>query len=352
MDPFVRNAWYPAAWSREFADGGLLPRRILGQRVVLYRQASGAVAALDDACPHRLAPLSLGRVKGDAVECGYHGMTFDGRGQCVRIPGQPMIPANARVRSYPVVETMGLAWIWMGDPALAARTPVFDLPQYHDAAWSTVEGDALAIDCHYLNLAENLCDPAHVSFVHLSTLGNAASEDIPVHSEIKGDTILTWRWIIDSAPIPLFQRFGNFAGNVDRWHYYHYTPPNIAVIDFGSAATGTGAPEGNRKDCVQIFACHFLTPVDTERCIDYWLFVKNFATDAATTQAMIGQFRTAFDEDKAILEAIHLNEKEPRTARPLRIAIDASPIRMRRAVDKLIEAETASATRSSGVSAA
>ncbi len=55
---------------------------------MLYRTSTGAVAALEDACPHRLTPLSMGRLKGDAIECGYHGMTFDCRGQCVRIPGQ------------------------------------------------------------------------------------------------------------------------------------------------------------------------------------------------------------------------------------------------------------------------
>lgn len=335
---FVLNAWYPAAWSRDISRT-LAQRRVLGRLLVLYRLEGGGVAVLDDACPHRLAPLSMGRLKGDAIECGYHGMTFDCSGACTRIPGQPIIPNNARVRSYPVVENMGLAWIWMGDPALADPAKIPDVPQYHDAAWSSVEGDALAIDCHYLNLADNLCDPAHVSFVHLSTLGNASSEDVPVHSEKQGDKIVTWRWIVDSPAIPLFKKFGNFTDNVDRWHYYHYTPPSTAIIDFGSAPTGTGAPDGNRENSLQIFACHFITPVDTERCIDHWLFVKNFATDAATTQAMIDQFRVAFDEDKIILEAIHKNEKEPRQTRPLRIAIDASPMRMRKAVEQMMEAE-------------
>ncbi len=343
MDGFVKNAWYPAAWSRDISRS-LIQRRICGQLVVLYRTTSGDVAALEDACPHRLAPLSMGRLKGDAIECGYHGLTFDCGGQCIRIPGQPTIPPNARVRSFPIAERMGLAWIWMGDPALADRSKIYDVPQYHDPKWSAVEGDALRIDCHYLNLADNLCDPAHVSFVHLSTLGSAASEDIPVHSEKQGDKFLTWRWIIDAPAIPLFQKFGNFTGNVDRWHYYHYTPPNIAVVDFGSAPTGTGAPEGRLKDEVQIFACHFLTPIDEESCLDHWMFVKNFQTDDATTKAMIDQFRIAFEEDKAILEAIQRNEKEPRSSRPLRIGIDASPMRMRRAVERMIEAENAPAS--------
>jgi phenylpropionate dioxygenase-like ring-hydroxylating dioxygenase large terminal subunit len=350
MDQFVRNAWYPAAFSRDIA-AALTPRRILGEQVVVYRTSAGTVAALEDACPHRLAPLSMGRRKGDAIECGYHGMTFDCTGQCVRIPGQARIPAQARVRCYPVVEKLGLAWIWMGDPALADASTVYDLPQYHDPRWSVVEGDALAFSCHYLNLADNLCDPAHVSFVHLSTLGSASGEDVPVHTEKQGATkLVTWRWVVDSPAIPLFQKFGKFSGNVDRWHYYHYTAPSIAVIDFGSVATGDPAPEGARDAGIRIYACHFITPVDADTCIDHWLFVKNFQTDAATSQAMIEQFRIAFAEDKVILEAIHRNEKQPRAWRPIKLAIDAGAVRMRRMVEEMIEAETTSPT--SGASAA
>jgi phenylpropionate dioxygenase-like ring-hydroxylating dioxygenase large terminal subunit len=270
----------------------------------------------------------------------------------VRIPGQEIIPRNAQVRSYPVVENMGLAWIWMGDPALANPSALYDLPQYHAANWSAVEGDALRIDCHYLSLADNLCDPAHVSFVHLSTLGNTEGENVPVHSEKTGEnTLVTWRWILNSPAIPLFAKFGKFSGNVDRWHYYHYTAPSIAVIDFGSALTGTGAPEGARDNCVQIYACHFITPVDADSCIDHWLFVKNFATDEATTGAMIEQFRIAFNEDKVILEAIQRKEKQPRARRPMRLAIDAAPTRMRQMVENRIKAEAGSA-RASDASAA
>jgi vanillate O-demethylase monooxygenase subunit len=346
MGEYVRSAWYPAAWSRD-VKRELISRRILEEDVVLYRTSAGLPAALEDTCPHRLTPLSMGRLRGDTIECGYHGMTFNCRGECVRIPGQEIIPRNAQVRSYPVVENMGFAWIWMGDPALANPSALYDLPQYHAANWSAVEGDALRIDCHYLSLADNLCDPAHVSFVHLSTLGNTEGEDVPVHSEKTGEnTLVTWRWILNSPAIPLFAKFGKFSGNVDRWHYYHYTAPSIAVIDFGSALTGTGASEGARDDCVQIYACHFITPVDAGSCIDHWLFVKNFATDEATTRAMIEQFRIAFNEDKVILEAIQRKEKQPRARRPMRLAIDAAPTRMRQMVENRIKAEAASARAS------
>ena len=76
MSTFVKNAWYVAAWSKDVGRE-LLPRTILGQQILLYRCEDGTPVALVDRCPHKLAPLSVGRLKGDYVECGYHGMTFD-----------------------------------------------------------------------------------------------------------------------------------------------------------------------------------------------------------------------------------------------------------------------------------
>jgi len=170
----------------------------------------------------------------------------------------------------------------------------------------------------------------------VSPRGNAKGENVPVHSEKTGNnTLVTWRWIIDAPAIPLFQKFGKFTSNVDRWHYYNYTAPSIAVIGFGSAAAGDGAPEGARDNCIRIYACHFITPVDANSCIDHWLFVKNFPTDEATAQEMIKQFRIAFNEDKVILDAIHRKEKQSRGWRPIRLAIDAVPMRMRRMVESM-----------------
>jgi phenylpropionate dioxygenase-like ring-hydroxylating dioxygenase large terminal subunit len=350
MAEYVTNTWYPLTWSRDVGTA-LGKHRILERDVVVYRKADGSVAALEDLCPHRFLPLSMGARKGDDVQCGYHGMTFDGAGRCVRIPGQDGPPPVISVPSFPTTENMGLVWIWMGDPAKADPTTVFDLPQYHSPEWSAVEGDALRIEANYLNLADNLCDPAHVSFVHLSTLGNAASEDIPVQHDTFDETVLTWRWVLDAPPIPLFAKYGNFPGNVDRWHYYHYLAPSIAVIDFGTADVAAGAPNGNRDDCMQIFACHFMTPVDEHTSIDHWLHVKNFPADEATNKRLSDDFRVAFAEDKAVLEAIELNEQAYVGRRKARIAIDVAPTKMRRLLDRMIAGDAERVNRAPRVRA-
>jgi len=337
MANYILNTWYPLTWSRSVSHE-LGKHRILGQDVVVYRTSGGAVTAMEDLCPHRFLPLSMGKLKGDSIECGYHGMTFDCTGTCTRVPGQDIIP-RTRVRTYPTHENMGLVWIWMGDESLADPDLVFDLPQYHDPAWSSVEGDALRIEADYLSLADNLCDPAHVSFVHQTTLGNVASEDVPIEHEVSENKIVTWRWINDAPAIPLFEKYGNFEGNVDRWHYYHYLVPSIAIIDFGSAPTGSGAQDGNREGSMQIYACHFMTPVDEHTSIDHWMHIKSFSADESTNRALSDDFRIAFQEDKDILEAIQLNELKHPNRKKVRIAIDGAPTQMRRMVKKLIDEE-------------
>lgn len=336
---YVRNAWYVAGWSSEFGHA-LTPVTMLEENLVLFRASDGAVVALEDRCPHRLLPLSKGRRIGDAIQCGYHGMTFGRDGACIRVPGQENLPASAYVETYPVTERDGIVWVWMGDPARAQGDLIFHLPEMSDSDWHAHQGDALYIGAHYLNVAENLVDPAHVSFVHPTTLGNAASENVPVHVSTSGETILAWRWIRDSEPVGFFKAFGGFTGNVDRWHYYHLHLPCTAVIDFGSADASLNLSEDERGQGVRIFALHFLTPVNADLTIDRWMHVRNTATgDEAASAQMDSMFRTAFDEDKAILEAIQTAEKRPQRRRPIRIAIDKGPNVYRKRIREAIEAE-------------
>ena len=334
---FVRNAWYVVAWSRDLADRPL-GVRVLDEDIVVYRTAAGSVAALEDQCPHRRLPLSMGRIRGDAIECGYHGMTFGPDGRCVRIPGQSNLPDSAFVRSYPVCEEHGVVWVWTGDPA--AVTPVHDLSAYLGPDRALEYGDALHIRANYLHLAENLCDPAHVAFVHPTTLGNPESEGVPVDVVRHDRTVITSRWIRNSPPIGFFKAFGGFAGMVDRWHYYHFHAPNIAVIDFGSIETSRHATEDDRHEGVRLYAMHFLTPVSGTETVDHWAHSRNIGLDdPGIGERMNTQLRVAFDEDKAILEAIQRREDRGDGRRPVRLAIDRGPNMLRGIISQLAREE-------------
>lgn len=336
---FVKNAWYVAGWSRDFSDT-LAPLTIVDQNIVLFRASDGKLVALEDRCPHRLLPLSKGKRIGDTIQCGYHGMTFGRDGRCVRVPGQDNLPQSAYVDAFPVEERHGIVWVWMGNPDLADTSQIFDMPEFNDPNWHAHHGDALHLKANYLNVAENLVDPAHVSFVHPTTLGSAASENVPVHVSTSGEAIVAWRWIRDAAPVGFFQKFGGFSGNVDRWHYYHLHMPSTAVIDFGSIDANLNIAEEDRDQGVRIFALHFVTPVNEHYTIDHWMHLRNTAIgDEAASDQMDAMFRIAFAEDKEVLEAIEVEEQRPQKRKPIRIAIDKGPNIYRKRIRDLIEAE-------------
>ena len=126
MTSFIRNAWYAACWADELGATPLA-RKVLGEEIALFRTESGEVGAVEDCCPHRFAPLSLGAVEGENIVCGYHGMEFSCDGVCVAIPGQENVPDRARLRAYPAFEQNSLMWVWMGDPEQADRSLLPDV---------------------------------------------------------------------------------------------------------------------------------------------------------------------------------------------------------------------------------
>ena len=241
------------------------------------------------------------------------------------------------VVNYPVAERHGIFWVWMGIKEKADPNLIFNMYEFTDASWHKHLGDALHIRAHYLNVAENLVDPANVSFVHPTTLGSAASQDVPVEVSTTNDHIAAWRWIRNAPPVGFFQKFGSFSDNVDRWHYYYLYLPSTAVIDFGSAASDLPLKEDERHKGLRIFAVHFVTPVASDHTIDHRMHMRNAAVgnDDASKQ-IDGLFRIAFEEDKEILEAIHKEEQRKQTRAPIRIAIDRAPLVYRIRIKELV----------------
>src|SRR5687768_15237155 len=164
MPDFPSNAWYAAAWDVD-VQARLQPRTIAGRPVVLCRRRDGGCVALEDACWHRLLPLSKGRLDGDRVVCGYHGLVYEPSGRCVHMPSQDALNPKACVRSYPVVERHRFVWIWTGDPALADPARVPDLHWNDDPGWAS-DGRTIHVRCNYKLVVDNLMDLTHETFVH------------------------------------------------------------------------------------------------------------------------------------------------------------------------------------------
>ena len=175
---FLRNSWYVAAWDREVGRRPLA-RTILGEPVVLYRSGKAEPVGLQDRCCHRQLPLSMGKVEGDDLRCGYHGLKFDRSGKCIEIPGQDSIPPQARVRAYPLAEKYNWVWIWMGEPAKADPALIPNWWWADHAEWAFTKPDMIPVKCNYQLIADNVLDVTHLAYVHASSIGAPSITEFP-----------------------------------------------------------------------------------------------------------------------------------------------------------------------------
>jgi vanillate O-demethylase monooxygenase subunit len=340
MVRYVRNAWYPLAYAKEVGTEPLC-RTLFGRDLVAFRDADGVAAVLDDRCPHKSAPLSMGTVTDGVIACPYHGMEFDRSGACRRIPGQATIPPKARVTAYAVLERFGLVWIWPGDPAKADPALLPALPLSEVPGWTTFHGPRLVFESHIANIVENLVDPAHTSFVHQKTIGGRDAGDVPLTTQENGRAIVTGRWIENSAPVPVMVRYGGFSGPVDRWQHYHLFAPNVSMVDMGAVEAGGARDEAARNARYRTISCAALSP-ETETTTHYfWWVTRNFAPgDAAVSAEMTEAYVATFDEDRELLARVQRLMAQD-AAPPLRLAIDEATIRLRRLIGAMLEAEAA-----------
>jgi vanillate monooxygenase len=337
---FPNNGWYAAAWAKDL-DTTPVARTFLDQKVVLFRCASGKPAALEDRCCHRAAPLSLGEVVGEHLRCGYHGLTFDGEGRCMKIPGQDAVPPGAKVRSYPLVERWNVVWIWMGDRALADPGKIADLPWLADPDWALTPG-YLRIDANAQLLIDNLLDYTHVSYLHANTIaGDPREATTPTHTERLNDGVRVGRWMIDFKPPPLFAKAGGFEGSVDRWQLATWKLPATIYMDVGCARTGTGAPQGDRSQGISLWSTHLVTPETKTSCHYHFGFARNFARDDAEMAKLLFDGSCAtFLEDKAILEAQQRNLDGGALDGLIHIGADAAQLQARRMLEDMVRAES------------
>jgi phenylpropionate dioxygenase-like ring-hydroxylating dioxygenase large terminal subunit len=161
------NYWLPFSLSTHLVAGdGPTAVRLLGEDYIAFRVADGRVGFMDEHCPHRRASLLLGRMEGDGVRCIYHGWKIDVSGRVADCPTQTVraeqFAARVPVRHFPVRESGGLAWVWLGD---GDPPPLPDLPFAESNVpyrWMT----ASRMACNWLQGLEGTIDSAHVGFLH------------------------------------------------------------------------------------------------------------------------------------------------------------------------------------------
>jgi phenylpropionate dioxygenase-like ring-hydroxylating dioxygenase large terminal subunit len=337
---FPLNAWYAAAWDVDVSRT-LAAITICGIRLLLYRRRDRGVVALEDACWHRMLPLSKGRLIGDEVECGYHGLVFNPEGACTHIPGQPQIPKQACVRSFPVIERHRFIWVWPGDPAVADPALVPDLHWNHDPSWSG-DGRTIHAKCDYRLVIDNLMDLTHETFVHSGSIGDRAVAEAPFSCTQDERHVTVTRWMLGIEPPPFWANQYGKPGLVDRWQIIRFEAPATVTIDVGVAAAGSHAPAGDRSQGVNAYILNTITPESETTCHYFWAIARNYRRDeqAITTELRDGVTRI-FREDEAILEAQQQALAAHPERRMVNLGIDVGGVRARKLIDRMIAAESA-----------
>jgi hypothetical protein len=163
--------WYPLALCKRLKKGKAIGVRFAGDPIVLVRTENDTLFALEDRCAHRQIPLHVGAVKGEHIQCGYHGWMYDATGKCISVPylsKDKSLPNG--VRSYPCREAYGLIFVYPGDKANLESAIFPNIPTHANPRYKTRYLDR-QVHCHYSFMHENLMDMNH-QFLHRRLMGS------------------------------------------------------------------------------------------------------------------------------------------------------------------------------------
>jgi len=295
------NFWYPAGTSSEFTETPV-KRQMLGQNFVLFRDADGVARCLSNVCPHRGGSLATGRVKGNCIECPYHGWQFNGEGHCERIPSlgpDGKIPARARVDAYPTRERYGLVFCFLGDLPEDQRPPIMDIPEYPDSGvidgWRATHQHFLW-DIDYKRSIENGIDSAHNEFVHPTHGFSGQRDDYRIEPlklvETEWGTGFFNRMF---APPLAEEKMRGESGREEN-----------AVIETGTGHHGCSSlwTYIHPTSEVKIHQYAFETPVTETQTSIYLVNLRNFVLDPADDERMMTRNAYVAGQDRDILESL------------------------------------------------
>lgn len=343
---FLRNAWYMAGWAADFSTGRLVHRTMLGEPLVIYRLGDGKLAALEDRCAHRFAPLSMGQlIDGCRLQCPYHGLEFDAGGQCVNNPhGSRKIPEKARVRSYAAREKHNIVWVWMGSAEADETTiPDFSLLD-NPPALHTTKLDYIRIQSNYQLILDNLLDLSHTTYLHEGILGNQDTVVSDIRVEQEGNEVLVIREATNAKPPGMFAQFWpDHPPLVDKFTRMRWMPPSTMRLMTGITGIGQPCEQGSGYHAI-----HLLTPENAHSthyfftAIRFGVRTEDEAFNRSMQTKVAAMRRFAFeDQDAPVIEAQQRNlNSANRVLHPVLLECDAGPARYQRVLRQLIKAES------------
>ena len=335
---YPMDCWWVAALCSEVTQE-LLPRWLCDTPVLLYRKQDGAIAAIENRCPHRSAPLHLGCRKGDDIECGYHGFTFSPSGECVRVPSMKAPPPALRIRSFPVIECEPFVWVYLGNPAVLDIVPPPTKLGWAEDGDFAIRYGRIDIDANYMLLKENVLDLTHFGFVHAKSFQITDWVD-PPRLTGSGDNC-GYHQSFSASPLPpvFSEPMGLAPGTpYDRENYGSFISPalQIAAVDLidpqGKAVTG------------RFRVSHATTPIDQTHMHYFWVAGRDFGTSTEEMDDFQRLTEIGFAEDEVMIEAVQAMQiRDPRPTAELEKSVkaDGPGVQARRIVDRWMERESA-----------
>jgi len=342
---FIKNTWYVACALTELdaLQGKPLGRTVCNEKMVFFKGPEGQVAAVEDFCPHRGAPLSLGKVCNGKLVCGYHGLEMGCDGKTVHMPGQ-RVRGFPAVKSYAVVERYGFVWVWPGDQAQAdvARMPVFEF--FDNPAWA-YGGGLYHVQADYRLMIDNLMDLTHETYVHSTSIGQPEIDETPCETKVDGDKVTTQRFMEGIQAPPFWQMAMSANGldpqaKVDRWQICRFTPPSHIMIDVGVALAGKGGFDAAPEHKAYSVVVDFITPETETSHWYHWGMARQFKPEdtALTDKIRTGQ-GGIFGEDMEMLQLQQKNITAWPDRKLLMLNIDAGGVQARRIIDRMLAEE-------------
>jgi vanillate O-demethylase monooxygenase subunit len=292
MAPF----WHPVCEVGDLADGGLVPVRLLGRRLVIAR-LDGAVVALPDMCRHFQARLSLGEVVAvdgaQAVQCPYHGWAFGRGGRCVRIPqlaaGRP-IPARADLPAFQTAERYGLVWVCLAENPAAPppEFPEFDAPGFRIHRLREEQPMRTAAT----RMIMGTLDDTHFPWVHEGILGDRDRPEPPDHRVAREGFELVTRYEMEQPANRMtadVSRGGIVAPPKVRYAVHVHMPTAIRIAK--------ETPDG--RYVVWLACC----PADWDETRNFWIFARNYDLSPESDRAFLEMSAHVREQDRPVIES-------------------------------------------------
>jgi phenylpropionate dioxygenase-like ring-hydroxylating dioxygenase large terminal subunit len=331
---FPLNCWYVAATSDEVGREAI-GRRLLGQRVVLYRQESGAVAALEDRCAHRAYPLSAGRVDGDRIVCGYHGFEYDPDGRCVHVPSQPNVPQGVCVRRFPVHEVPPFVWIWTGDAGASTLRPPPRLPWLQSPEWATSE-ESFRVEANYLLLHEHYLDLTHLFVMHPEAVPPDLEELPPLDEVEVSEMSVSYSRVL--PPVRLAEWEAEATGLSRDERYVRREQGTFVSPALHVGLYTIDAPDRPYEH----YRIQAFTPETDDATHVFLQVARTYATDRSmVTDHLRAMFHVMALEDKALLEVVQAQRAldSGLATRDVNVTADRAAVKARRVAQAMVAEE-------------